>query len=272
MSSLATLALVLLRVADTAVQTAIAADTLRAVALLLEKGRVNAVMESIAEDVERLVAMVETVPRSSSMGPKGADDGLAEELRTAAEVLTRTVEDQCGDITSDIRSYLGLAATKHDKKWNEIRGTVRRFIDAGMLDLTVGWKEQESRRFMKVYDADAHCELKRFRGQWVAQFLIHGCFGGRKTYKTCINKEGTYRARAREGCTSRLERELLMIRDSDDENPFPTFHKGKGTGPRAPSHSPNSSPLSSPNRNNGSRTRQTSPADSIPQLSDREND
>ncbi|KAJ7908527.1 hypothetical protein B0H13DRAFT_1878560 [Mycena leptocephala] len=246
MSSLATLALVLLRVADTAVQTAIAADTLRAVALLLEKGRVNAVMESIAEDVERLVAMVETVPRSSSMGPKGADDGLAEELRTAAEVLTRTVEDQCGDITSDIRSYLGLAATKHDKKWNEIR-------------------EQESRRFMKVYDA-------RFRGQWVAQFLVHGCFGGRKTYKTCINKEGTYRARAREGCTSRLERELLMIRDSDDENPFPTFHKGKGTGPRAPSHSPNSSPLSSPNRNNGSRTRQTSPADSIPQLSDREND
>ncbi|KAJ7911742.1 hypothetical protein B0H13DRAFT_2328006 [Mycena leptocephala] len=89
MPSLATLVLVLLRVADTAVQTAIAADALRAVALLLEKCRVNAVMESIAEDVERLVAMMETLPRSSSMGPKGADDGLAEELRTAAEVLTR---------------------------------------------------------------------------------------------------------------------------------------------------------------------------------------
>ncbi|KAJ7923995.1 hypothetical protein B0H13DRAFT_1864459 [Mycena leptocephala] len=252
MSSLATLALVLLRVADTAVQTAIAADTLRAVALLLEKGRVDAVMEFIAEDVERLVAMVETVPRSSSMGPKGADDGLAEELRSMRRHYERHP------------SYLGLAATKHDKKWNEIRGTVRRFIDAGMLDLTVGWKEQESRRFMKVYDA-------RFRGQWVAQFLVHGCFGGRKTYKTCINKEGTYRARAREGCTSRLERELLMIRDSDDEIHFLPF-----TRERAPGHGhislPNSSPLSSPNRNNGSRTRQTSPADSIPQLSDREND
>ncbi|KAJ6533082.1 hypothetical protein B0H19DRAFT_1081293 [Mycena capillaripes] len=118
--SLATLALVLLRVADTAAQTAIAADALRAVVLLLEKGRINAVMESIAEDVEWLVVMVETLPRANSMEPEGADEGMSRELRSAAEMLTRTVEEQCDNISrltsrledevTEIVQHVGTAA------------------------------------------------------------------------------------------------------------------------------------------------------------------
>lgn len=96
-----------------------------------------------------------------------------------------------------------------------IKADVRRFMDAGLLDLSLAWKEQDNRRLAKVFDAvrclflaslrvlqhrqieDAHPDLQRFRAQWATIFLVHATFGGQKTYKSCKGKDGTYRARKR---------------------------------------------------------------------------
>ncbi|KAJ6496379.1 hypothetical protein C8R45DRAFT_1211961 [Mycena sanguinolenta] len=154
---------------------------------------------------------------------------------------------------TEIRNYLGLAGAKHDERWADLRGDIGRFMDAGMLDLDISWKEQDNRRLGKVYNAieDAHPNLKRFRGQWATISLVHESFGAQKTYKNYKKKAGTYRAKIREARMSRLERLHTMIIDSDDQSPFLDWYKG--TGPRAPSHSPNSSPSppASPNRNDG---------------------
>ncbi|KAJ6583572.1 hypothetical protein DFH09DRAFT_1436108 [Mycena vulgaris] len=66
-----------------------------------------------------------------------------------------------------IRDHLDLAGREHDQAWADLRTDVRRFMDAGLLNLNVGWKEQDNRRLGKVYDAidAAHPELERFRGQ-----------------------------------------------------------------------------------------------------------
>lgn len=68
----------------------------------------------------------------------------------------------------DIRSQLDLTGNKNDQAWADLRvciyntfsiilifsqADVRRFMDAGMLDLSMGWKEQDNRRLAKVYDA-----------------------------------------------------------------------------------------------------------------------
>ncbi|KAJ7101603.1 hypothetical protein C8R43DRAFT_857484, partial [Mycena crocata] len=99
----------------------------------------------------------------------------------------------------DIRRYLNLSGAKNDQVWSDLRADVRRFMDAGLLDLSLAWKEQDNRRLAKVFDAieDAHPDLQRFRAQWATIFLVHATFGGQKTYKSCKGKDGTYRARKR---------------------------------------------------------------------------
>ncbi|KAJ7242218.1 hypothetical protein C8J57DRAFT_1367753 [Mycena rebaudengoi] len=151
----------------------------------------------------------------------------------------------------DIRSQLDLTGNKNDQAWADLRADVRRFMDAGMLDLSMGWKEQDNRRLAKVYDAieDAHPELRRFRAQWATAFLVHESFGAQRTYKNCKGKDGSYRARSREARLTRLERLEYMIIDSDDPIPAPSFLRSNGIGPRAPSHSPNSSPSPPPSQN-----------------------
>ncbi|KAJ7118904.1 hypothetical protein C8R44DRAFT_878437 [Mycena epipterygia] len=134
---------------------------------------------------------------------------------------------------SDIRAALNLSGSQNNDKWTALRAKVRRYMDAGLLNLDLGWKEQDNRRLAKVYDAieAAYPELERFRAQWATAFLVHESFGAQKTYKSCKSKEGTYRARAREGRRSNTNH----FRSS---SPFP----GNGSGPRAPSFSPNESP------------------------------
>ncbi|KAJ7156704.1 hypothetical protein C8R46DRAFT_1226190 [Mycena filopes] len=129
---------------------------------------------------------------------------------------------------SDIRDHLDLAGSENDEAWNDLRTGVRRFIDAGKLDMSQGWKAQETRRLIKVYDAieEAYPDLERFSSQWATAFLVHESFTGRKTYKNCKGKDGTYRARKRE---QRLEASRLRRIDDGGFG---------GTGPRAPSHSP----------------------------------
>ncbi|KAJ7279502.1 hypothetical protein C8J57DRAFT_1221164 [Mycena rebaudengoi] len=92
---------------------------------------------------------------------------------------------------SQVRTELGLADTKHDQEWSNLRTSVRRFMDAELLDMRVGWKEQDTRRLIKIYDAieGAYPDLERFRGK---------------------GKDGTYRARHR-------QRRCRSLADSDNE-------------------------------------------------------
>ncbi|KAJ7488651.1 hypothetical protein B0H11DRAFT_2012458 [Mycena galericulata] len=145
---------------------------------------------------------------------------------------------------NDIRNELDLAGAENDQQWADIRGDVRRFMDAGMLDLKLGWKEQDNRRLGKVYNAieDAYPELRRFRAQWATTFLVHESFGAQRTYKNCKGKDGSFRMRMRKTRMSQRERRL----QDSDEGSMPS-----GTGPRAPSHSPDSSRSPSPNRDDG---------------------
>ncbi|KAJ7181158.1 hypothetical protein C8R46DRAFT_1211424 [Mycena filopes] len=109
---------------------------------------------------------------------------------------------------SDIRDHLDLAGSENDKAWNDLRTGVCRFIDAGMLNMSQGWKAQETRRLIKVYDAieEAYPDLERFSSRWATAFLTNP-----------LPREQRLEA-------SRLRR--------IDDGGF------GGTGPRAPSHSP----------------------------------
>jgi hypothetical protein len=115
-------------------------------------------------------------------------------------------------------------------------------MSAGMLDLSLSWKEQDNQRLARVYDMvrtiflfiylfsptprieGAHPGLQSFRA---ASFLVQELFGEQKAH----------RARVLETRMTRLEYLEAMILDyeSDDEDPLPRlplFYKG--TGPRAP--------------------------------------
>ncbi|KAJ7718166.1 hypothetical protein B0H16DRAFT_426071 [Mycena metata] len=129
---------------------------------------------------------------------------------------------------ADIRDHLDLTGSENDQAWSSLRTSIRRFMDAGMLDINQGWKAQDTRRLIKVYDAieEAHPELERFRSQWATTFLVHEAFAGQKTYKNCKGKDGTYRTRSR---NQRLQASRLRRVDDDGYG---------GSGPRAPSHSP----------------------------------
>ncbi|KAJ7810929.1 hypothetical protein B0H13DRAFT_1927083 [Mycena leptocephala] len=167
--------------------------------------------------------------------------GRAQHVRNAAEAaVTRTsrsvAHPNMSKITiADIRNYLGLAHARHDQKWAELRRDVLRLMSAGVLDLSLSWKEHDNQRLARVYDMGAHPGLQSFRA---ASFLVQELFGEQKAH----------RARVLETRMTRLEYLEAMILDyeSDDEDPLPRlplFYKA--TGPRAPS---------SPNRNDTSAT------------------
>ncbi|KAJ7795478.1 hypothetical protein B0H14DRAFT_2620892 [Mycena olivaceomarginata] len=92
---------------------------------------------------------------------------------------------------TEIRNYLGLAGNKHDETWADLCGDIRRFMDAGMLDLDISRKEQDKRRLGKVYDAGAHPNLKRFRGQCTTIFLVHESFWCSEDLQE-LQKKGEY--------------------------------------------------------------------------------
>ncbi|KAJ7642164.1 hypothetical protein FB45DRAFT_863217 [Roridomyces roridus] len=52
-----------------------------------------------------------------------------------------------------IRRKLKLSGDKNDEKWNDLRAEVRRFMDAGLLDMSIGWKAQDDRPLIKIRDA-----------------------------------------------------------------------------------------------------------------------
>ncbi|KAJ7605908.1 hypothetical protein FB45DRAFT_1012280 [Roridomyces roridus] len=141
-----------------------------------------------------------------------------------------------------IRRKLKLSGDKNDEKWNDLRAEVRRFMDAGLLDMSIGWKAQDDRRLIKIRDAieAAHPELLCFRNQWGTEYLIHETFSGQKTYKKCKGKAGTYRARARK---ARRSKRGTDNSDDDEED-----SGCSGRGPLAPAESPTSSPPPSPRR------------------------
>ncbi|KAJ7479030.1 hypothetical protein FB451DRAFT_1131256 [Mycena latifolia] len=126
---------------------------------------------------------------------------------------------------SDIRAALDLSGSQNNDQWAALRAKVRRYMDAGLLELDLGWKEQDNRRLAKSQSQieAAYPHLERFRAQWATAYLVHESFVAQKTYRSCKSKEGTYRAKAREARRSNTSR----LRS---ESPFPA----DGSEPRAP--------------------------------------
>ncbi|KAJ7356543.1 hypothetical protein DFH08DRAFT_953882 [Mycena albidolilacea] len=54
---------------------------------------------------------------------------------------------------ADIRRDLNLSGAQNDQRWSDLCADVRRYMDAGLLDLSIGWKEQDNCCLAKVYDA-----------------------------------------------------------------------------------------------------------------------
>ncbi|KAJ6525116.1 hypothetical protein B0H19DRAFT_1276208 [Mycena capillaripes] len=94
--NLAAVALMLLRVASDA-SSVVTADACRVIAVLLESKPMSHAIDDIASDVRKLLAMAEE-SRPDSSEPISDDADRATGLRTAAEILTQTVEEQCQDM------------------------------------------------------------------------------------------------------------------------------------------------------------------------------
>jgi hypothetical protein len=91
------LAMILLRIAADA-NSVLTADACRAVAILLERRAGHEVINNIAGDVRRVLGLVEQLIPDPHELQDGGDQGAAGELRTAAEMLTSAVEQQCHDM------------------------------------------------------------------------------------------------------------------------------------------------------------------------------
>ncbi|KAK7041022.1 hypothetical protein R3P38DRAFT_2768433 [Favolaschia claudopus] len=122
---------------------------------------------------------------------------------------------------------------------------VRRFMDAGLLQLDKNWKGQDSRQLLKIYDAieDVFPPLKRCTNHWAAEFLVHDSFSAQKTYESCKEKEGTYRFRTR-----RNRRERASSDDDDDSG---------SQGSRGPLAPPSTSPSPEPSGSGSGSPQQT---------------
>ncbi|KAJ7139282.1 hypothetical protein C8R44DRAFT_867445 [Mycena epipterygia] len=184
-----------------------------------------------------------------------------DEIRELCAALVRTQGEHNAAEAANPRPARrqGPASRSIARPSNMLTGDVHCYMDAGLLDLSIGWK-QDNRRLAKVYDAieAAYPDLERFRGQWATAHLVHETFSGQRTYKNCKTREGTYRARTRRTRRSNINHSCA---DSPDDNVF------GGVGPRAPPHSPNASP--SPPTNNspvGSRGHRASRMRSLPVL------
>ncbi|KAK7006862.1 hypothetical protein R3P38DRAFT_2554909 [Favolaschia claudopus] len=155
--------------------------------------------------------------RASLARARGERD--AAEAATGAQEPTRTLPaiprpERTSDLTiGGLRRRLGMDGSSADRKWNDLRVQVRRFMDAGLLQLDKNWKGQDSRQLLKIYDAieDVFPPLKRCTNHWAAEFLVHDSFSAQKTYESCKEKEGTYRFRTR-----RNRRERASSDDDDD--------------------------------------------------------
>ncbi|KAJ7678736.1 hypothetical protein B0H17DRAFT_1206657 [Mycena rosella] len=71
----------------------VTADACRAVGVLLERRRVDMAIKHVADEVARLWRVAEDAMKRDT-----ADDGVAEHMRTAVNVLTKTVKEQCGEM------------------------------------------------------------------------------------------------------------------------------------------------------------------------------
>ncbi|KAJ7707388.1 hypothetical protein B0H17DRAFT_1191894 [Mycena rosella] len=89
---MAQLAMVLYRIAA-ATTSVMSADACRAVGVVLEQRKVNGLIDHLADKVAGLRRATE---EATARGPIDLDNG--ERMRTAAQVLTRTVEEQCGEL------------------------------------------------------------------------------------------------------------------------------------------------------------------------------
>ncbi|KAK7000787.1 hypothetical protein R3P38DRAFT_2796618 [Favolaschia claudopus] len=160
--------------------------------------------------------------RASLARARGERD--AAEAATGAQEPTRTLPaiprpERMSDLTiGGLRRRLGMDGSSADRKWNDLRRQVRRFMDAGLLQLDKNWKGQDSRQLLKIYDAQ-------------------------KTYESCKEKEGTYRFRTR-----RNRRERASSDDDDDSG---------SQGSRGPLAPPSTSPSPEPSGSGSGSPQQT---------------
>ncbi|KAJ7668117.1 hypothetical protein B0H17DRAFT_1142582 [Mycena rosella] len=94
--------------ADVQPKSVVTANACRAVAVLLERRRMEGVIDGMAADMLALRRLVESGARGTA--PSAEASALAEEMRSAATVLTKTVEEQCGTLET-LTERLGESIT-----------------------------------------------------------------------------------------------------------------------------------------------------------------
>ncbi|KAK7016469.1 hypothetical protein R3P38DRAFT_3202609 [Favolaschia claudopus] len=182
--------------------------------------------------------------------------------RQAEDALTVEHPDDSDELTiRELRRILGMDGATADAKWNDLRKQTRRFMDAGLLRLDLGWKDQNPRQLLKVYDAasqfcilshryrylirrqieDIFEPLKRCSNHWATEFIVHDSFSSQKAYENCKDKEGTYRYRTRQ---NRRDRPSWDNNDDDDDDD--TTNHGRGLGPLVSSQSSSREPSPQP--------------------------
>ncbi|KAK7014530.1 hypothetical protein R3P38DRAFT_3205392 [Favolaschia claudopus] len=177
-------------------------------------------------------------------GERDAAEAAGSASRPTRSLPTIPRPRQLSQLTiRELRRILGMDGSAADAKWNDLRKKTRRFMDAGLLRLDLGWKDQNPRQLLKLYDAieDVFEPLKRCSNHWATEFIVHDSFSSQKAYENCKDKEGTYRYRTRQ---NRRERPSWDHDDNDDDDD--DTNPGRGLGPLASSQSNSQEPSPEP--------------------------
>ncbi|KAK7037176.1 hypothetical protein R3P38DRAFT_2771180 [Favolaschia claudopus] len=183
-------------------------------------------------------------------GERDAAEAAGSASRPTRSLPTISRPRQLSQLTiRELRRVLGMDGSAADAKWNDLRKQTRRFMDAGLLRLDLGWKDQNPRQLLKVYDAasqfyieDVFEPLKRCSNHWATEFLVHDSFSSQKAYENCKDKEGTYRYRTRQ---NRRDRPSWDDDDNDDDEDTNTGRGLVQSNSREPSPQPPQSPAGS---------------------------
>ncbi|KAJ7346050.1 hypothetical protein DFH08DRAFT_870476 [Mycena albidolilacea] len=130
----------------------------------------------------------------------------------------------------ELQQHLGF----DDIQWNALRTCVRDALSAARLDLNTKWKAQAPAKLSMAYNAieEEFPQLRRFPGQWGVDRIAKQCWSNRRSYRSCVGNQTTYRGRraaARRATGSelpphpcrRIHRRSTSRSDSDSRNSTP---------------------------------------------------
>nr|GAT52821.1 predicted protein [Mycena chlorophos] len=143
-----------------------------------EKGAIQA--EADAAKAEA-AALREQQTRTSPSAPSAASD-IIRRPKTLASVKM-----------SGLQAQLGYSRNR----WMALRTNIRFASHAALLDPTLDWRAQDSKKIAKMANV-VHVdfpETRRFENDWGIKFIASQTFSGSKSYRRCADNPNTYRGR-----------------------------------------------------------------------------